>query len=160
MHTQHAEPRGALRQLTPLVVFIFQGLPRHHVRLRVASYESCRDSCCTQATYESTLSPTHLMQQLLAFVHPLLKLFEDLNLMQSHLRCRAFVTEAKHVSPITEANKIQSHESQVYLLYLVFIHLPSTCLGLGCARARPAASGAEPSSRRPARPSAYVKVSS
>ena len=27
-----------------------------------------------QATYESTLSPTHLMQQLLAFVHPLLKL--------------------------------------------------------------------------------------
>ena len=74
LHTQHAEPRGALRQLlTPLVVFIFQGLPRHHVRLRVASYESCRASRCTQATYESTLSPTHLMQQLLAFVHPLLK---------------------------------------------------------------------------------------
>ena len=74
MHTQHAEPRGALRQLlTPLVVFSFQFLPRHHVRLRVASYESCRASRCTQATYESTLSPTHLMQQLLAFVHPLLK---------------------------------------------------------------------------------------
>ena len=75
MHTQHAEPRGALRQLlTPLVVFIFQGLPRYHVRLRVASYDSCRASRCTQATSESTLSPTHLMQQLLAFVHPLLKL--------------------------------------------------------------------------------------
>ena len=44
------------------------------MRLRVASYESCRASRCTQATYESTLSPTHLMQQLLAFVHPLLKL--------------------------------------------------------------------------------------
>ena len=74
LHTLHAEPRGALRQLlTPLVVFIFQGLPRHHVRLRDASYESCRASRCTQATYESTLSPTHLMQQLLAFVHPLLK---------------------------------------------------------------------------------------
>ena len=43
------------------------------MRLRVASYESCRASRCTQATYESTLSPTHLMQQLLAFVHPLLK---------------------------------------------------------------------------------------
>ena len=75
LHTQHAEPRGAFRQLlTPLVAFIFQGLPRHHVRLRVASYESCRASRCTQATYESTLSPTHLMQQLLAFVHLLLKL--------------------------------------------------------------------------------------
>ena len=74
LHTQHAEPRGALRQLlTPLVVFIFQGLPRYHVRLRVASYESCRASRCTQATHESTLSPPHLMQQLLAFVHPLLK---------------------------------------------------------------------------------------
>ena len=43
------------------------------MRLRVASYESCRASRCTQATHESTLSPTHLMQQLLAFVHPLLK---------------------------------------------------------------------------------------
>ena len=43
------------------------------MRLRVASYESCRASRCTQATSESTLSPTHLMQQLLAFVHPLLK---------------------------------------------------------------------------------------
>ena len=80
LHTLHAEPRGALRQLlTPLVVFIFQGLPRHHVRLRVASYKSCRASRCTQATYESTLSPTHLMQQLLAFVHPLLKSVPDLS---------------------------------------------------------------------------------
>ena len=47
------------------------------MRLRVASYESCRASRCTQATYESTLSPTHLMQQLLAFVHPLLKYLDS-----------------------------------------------------------------------------------
>ena len=59
--------------------FLRSGLPRrlrsqmNKLNRRVASYESCRASRCTQVTYESTLSPTHLMQQLLAFVHPLLK---------------------------------------------------------------------------------------
>ena len=62
MRKQHAEHWGPLRRLeAPLVIYILDGLPGHHVSLRVPPedpYDACHGAQATHGIY-SVSDPSH-----------------------------------------------------------------------------------------------------